>query len=296
MPSLENSFQNRPRKQFMVNPNFEICRHKTIESIKVEWHHHDYHEIYIFLSGDVEYFVEGSRYELTPGDILIISNKELHKPEIKPGTVYERIVLFIRPEFIISRSIENTNLLLCFDVELRGKNRLIHPADTTLTEMINIINKLFSVMNTEEYGANLLKDIYITELLVYINRNYLETAQRNNTIRVNDKLIEKIVNYININIDGNLSLDIIAKNLFVSKYYMSHYFKRYTGSTLHNYIRFKRLQIARSAIRSGASVALACEMSGFGEYNNFIRVFKKQYGLTPKKFSKTGITSNFSIE
>lgn len=59
-------------------------------------HHHDFYEIYFFLSGKVSYRVENRTYPLQPGDILLISPLELHQPIIaKEKRSYERIVLWV---------------------------------------------------------------------------------------------------------------------------------------------------------------------------------------------------------
>ena len=50
-----------------------------------EYHEHEFYEIFFFLSGDVSYIIEGSTYQLRPGDILLTSNEDIHKPESGRG-------------------------------------------------------------------------------------------------------------------------------------------------------------------------------------------------------------------
>lgn len=289
----DNLFTDR---QFMINPDFELYHYKNIDVLNVELHHHDFNEIYILLSGDVEYFIEGIKYNLTPGDILLINSKELHRPEIKPGTPYERIVLFIRPEFIISRNSEGANLSLCFESHNGGYNHLLHPEDKILITIKEVLIKIFTLLNSTSFGADILKELYITEFLVYINQCFLNNTKQKESTRIHDKFIEIIIDYVNKNIDNDLSLDLIAHELFISKYHLSHYFKRYLGISLHRFIKYKRLLIARSLLRADSSVTNACQKCGFGDYNNFIRSFKKLYGLSPKKFAKSSMQSNTKIE
>lgn len=64
---------------------------------QVEYHEHEFYEIFFFLSGDVSYIIEGSTYQLRPGDILLTSNEDIHKPEVRAGKPYERYVIWIHP-------------------------------------------------------------------------------------------------------------------------------------------------------------------------------------------------------
>ena len=67
---------------------------------------------------------------------------------------------------------------------------------------------------------------------------------------------------------------------------MSHLFKRETGSTIFQYILVKRIAMAREFLSMGTSVAETCVQSGFGDYANFIRTFKKITGYSPGHFKK----------
>jgi AraC-like DNA-binding protein len=288
----DNLFTER---QFMINPDFELYHYKNLE-LRVDLHHHDFNEIYIFLSGNVEYFIEDVKYKLHPGDILLINSQELHRPEIMPGVPYERLVLFIRPEFIMSHSRDGANLSHCFESHLNGYTHLLHPDRKMLGTIKEVLIKIFMLLNSQAFGADILKELYIFEFLVHINQCFLQTMKQKESTRVSNTLIEKTIGFINDNIENDLSLDVIASELYISKYYLSHYFKKYTGVSLHRFINYKRLMMARSLLRTGANVTYACQKSGFSDYNNFIRSFKKQYGQSPKKFSKSSVHSNSIIE
>ena len=60
--------------------------------------HHEY-EIYSFLEGDSYYLVDGRRYELKKGDVIIIRKHEMHRVFHKTFGRYHSYVLFVFPEF-----------------------------------------------------------------------------------------------------------------------------------------------------------------------------------------------------
>ena len=81
---------------------------------QVEYHEHEFYEIFFFLSGDVSYIIEGSTYQLRPGDILLTSNEDIHKPEVRAGKPYERYVIWINPDAIQAFHKLGDDLAACF--------------------------------------------------------------------------------------------------------------------------------------------------------------------------------------
>ncbi len=63
-------------------------------------------------------------------------------------------------------------------------------------------------------------------------------------------------------------------------------FKKYTGSTLNDYIIHCRLKNAVSLLYKGTAEQQIEEKCGFGDVSNLIRCFKRVYGTTPKKYLK----------
>ena len=95
--------------------------------------------------------------------------------------------------------------------------------------------------------------------------------------------IYEIIEFVNQNLSGDLSLDAIAAGFYLSKSQLSRSFKKATGSTLWDYVLIKRLFLARSLIREGESISGACERSGFREYSSFYRAYKKRFGVSPNQ-------------
>jgi hypothetical protein len=60
----------------------------------------------LFVSGQGEYTVEDRHYSLRAGDILLIGNGQIHRPEFAKGKEYERIIFYISPEFLKKNSVE----------------------------------------------------------------------------------------------------------------------------------------------------------------------------------------------
>ena len=273
-------------RQYMVNSNFEIFHYKDDTLLEVDYHNHDFYEIYFFISGKVTYIVEGKSYSVKPGDILLINDKELHKPVIEQGP-YERIVIWINPDFIRNACTEETDLLMCFRSTIKNKYNLLRPDAKSLGILKNILNKLHACYTNQAYGNDILTRLYLVELIVCLNKIYLDSDIDAivEDIVYNDK-INDIIHYINQNLGEDLSLETLAAKFYTSKYHLLREFKRHTGYTLHSYIHQKRLISAKALLREGLSISEVCQACGFNDYSNFIRVFSKTFNISPKRYAR----------
>ena len=114
-------------RQNMNTSNFEIFHYLDPGTRHMEAHYHDFYEVFFFIDGDVDYWIDGSLYHLVPGDILLVHPTELHKP-VPTAEIdrYERIVLWIDKNYI--SEINNGVLENCFNKEkTKQKNRALKP-------------------------------------------------------------------------------------------------------------------------------------------------------------------------
>ncbi len=269
----------------MITPDFEYFHYTNKSAAEIEYHNHDFYEIYLFISGKVSYMIEGKAYRLKPWDILLIHNNEIHKPIVEEGEPYERIVLWVNPGFLKKHGTKNTNLSLCFESAFPGKTNLLRPTPERLNKISSILSEFENACSSTSYGSNILKELYVIELIVFINKAYLESFGDGAGEDIEyDEKINDIISYIKDNLDSDLSLDHLSRKFYISKYHLLREFRKYTGYTIHNYIRQKRLIMAKSLLREGFSVTETCERCGFGNYSNFIRAFKNAFGIPPKKY------------
>ena len=98
-------------------------------------------------------------------------------------------------------------------------------------------------------------------------------------------LIRKVLAYIEAHGQEPLSLDELAGQFYVSKYYLSHEFSRETGVSVYRYIMMKRLLSAKRLLSEGMPAGEVCYRCGFRDYAGFYRAFKAEYGISPKVFA-----------
>jgi len=267
----------------MLSKDFEIFHYSDTTLKQVNLHHHDFYECYLFISGDVTYLIEGRTYSLKPGDIILLNSTELHQAVINDNIVpYERIVLWINKVFLKKLSTEATNLAQCF--EETKKENVIRAGFEMQQNIKTILGKLLSLESYKGIGCDLLYKAYIIELLVNLNMILYQNGAKLDVDIKKNNLIDGIIQYINNHGEDEITIDELSEQFYLSKYHLIREFKKHSGTTIHKYIVQKKLIQAKELILKGIPIISVYKQCGFGDYSNFFRAFKNEYGVTPKHF------------
>jgi AraC-like DNA-binding protein len=274
-------------KRGYLNEDFRFFHLKDKKSEEHTFHYHDFNKIVIFISGNATYVIEGKYYKLRPWDILFVGSNELHKPIIDPNEYYERIIIWVNSNFLLSHSTEDINLFTCFELAIKEKIKLFRLSPDNLNVIKDTLFSLEKEIRDREFGGKILQKSIFVQLIVYLNRLILRTQSKKDEKDIQyDERIINILSYINESLESDLSIDNIALKFYMNRYYLMHHFKDQTGYTLHNYILQKRLSKAATLIKKGLQIANVSDQCGFKDYSSFVRAFKKFFGLSPKQYYK----------
>lgn len=272
-------------KRGYLKENFRLFHLRDSRAQKLEYHYHEFDKIILLLSGKVTYVVEGKSYFLKPGDILLVQHNMIHLPEIDPSEPYERVVLWLGPEYLEKHRRDGESLSDCFRLTHERSFHLLRGSSEMRKKYMDIFQSLEEALGEDAFGHSLLADTYFLQLLIHLNRDLREdrTAELTETYRYDPK-IEEIMRYVESNPAEDLSVEAISKRFFLSRYYLMHRFKEISGYTLHQYVNQKRIQYAGELLRKGTAVMKASEMAGFSEYSTFLRAFQNTYHMSPREF------------
>ncbi len=115
----------------------------------------------------------------------------------------------------------------------------------------------------------------------------LEERQTNGTRENFGAQILRAKKYIEDHFTQNISLDELAAQSFLSKYYFLRQFRLHTGFSPGAYLRACRINRAQNLLRAtDLSVEEIASRSGYADVSAFIRSFRRSTGMTPANFRK----------
>lgn len=272
-------------RQNMSSEDFEIFHYLDPRTRHMEAHYHDFYEIFFFIDGNVDYWINGSLYPLVQGDILLIHPTELHKP-VPTDEIdrYERIVLWIDKNYL--SNIENGVLEGCFLNEKPIHNKVLRLSDDKKEQLFSLAHSLCEEYGGKKFAGDVCAYSLLLQILVQINRLTQSNSPVDKEEYNTPTLISEILAYINEHFAERLTLDSIANHFFISKYHISHEFKNAVNTSLYRYIIMKRLNAAYTLLSEGKPANEVCTMCGFGNYTVFFRAFKAEFGISPTECAK----------
>ena len=254
--------------------------HIRSSSLKdVDFHYHDFHKLVLVLSGSGAYSVEGRRYLLQPGDLVLVGRGCIHRPEIGNGCAYERVIIYISDDYLVSHALDGWNPAAVFTDCSSHVLRLQE-------EELAWAKKELAVLEREvcrpEPDSVLMSRCRIMCVLIQLYRLMCSGNRRLGLpAEPGDEKVLAILRYLNDHITEDIRIDQLSELFFISKFHMMRRFREETGMPIHAYLSDKRLFLARDLISKGYSATEACYQSGFKSYSSFSRAYQKRFHVTP---------------
>ena len=259
--------------------NFRLFHLNTETQTKVDFHYHEFCKLLLLVSGRGGYVVDGQRYLLQPGDVVLVDSRSVHRPELESENPYERIIIYISPEFLQKMSTADCDLLDIFQMDA---GHVLRMKETERKKIFAMTAALEKELSGSDYGREIVSNAYLLRLMVEIGRQRRRTDVHNPhpVIPENPRVLEWMA-YIDKHLTEDLDMDTLAERFFISKYHMMRLFHRETGFTIHTYLLQRRLLAARQLIDKGMLATEACYRCGFRSYSSFTRAYNKHFGSTP---------------
>ena len=195
-------------------------------------------------------------------------------------TIDETLHLIIEPN-LLSKVATETG---CLNPE---KIELLPVLKTHDPQMERLVQLFLTEMQGDRFGGKLYLESLSDVLAIHILRNYcvFEPEFRSNTKGLAPSKLRPTIDYIQSNLATKLSLEAIAKQVGMSRYYFSTQFKQAMGISPHQYINQQRIDRARRLLkqteRSLVDISMDC---GFASQSHFNKVFRQYVNTTPKKY------------
>ncbi len=245
---------------------------KATESLNTR-HCHDCYEIIFVTSGTGRYLIEGAEFELRPRTIALIRPFAYHCVEVNTDTSYERYILHFTHSCLLK---DIRDVLDRLADESSGESGMFFPSDVISQSLVSLFDRFEDTANIPDDRQDMYYKLILSEILFLLSVSASQKIAHNE-----GELGAMVARYINDYLEKDISLDVIAKRFFLSKYYLCRSFKKYSGVSIHAYITQKRVMYAKRLIESGETASGAAYKVGFGDYSAFYRAYVKVIGKPP---------------
>lgn len=241
------------------------------------YHTHSYYEISLIVRGNVTVILGNTSDSVkssgTDCRILLIRPHTPHFITPKPDALYTRHNILFSTDFLADCSPEWRGILGAF-----GKNsRMVHPDRETMDRCLLLAEAMRA--ERDPIRRKLL-------LLYFLSLLGDESADRERGTEV-PAFINEALQYISEHYAEKITAEELAELVGVGRTTLMTGFRRYTGTTLCEYLTRCRLRSAITCLKEGMTEQKTAEICGFGSTCYLIRVFRRQFGVTPMEYIRS---------
>jgi AraC-like DNA-binding protein len=230
-------------------------------------HFHSSLELFLSLEGQTKVAVEDKEKLLPPGEVAVIWPNYVHSYTAVSQTGYLIAIadLSLIPEYAPTFAKHD-----CLQPFLDKEK--VHP------DVLHCLNTLARSPDMSKLLRRAYLSIIAGRLLEQLPLGERKRALLSDALR-------DLMTFIDSHISEPISLDLLSKELYLNKYYISKLFSQRIGCSLRTYINAIRIDRACSLLANpGVTIPDVLEACGFESERTFYRAFVKQRGMTPKAF------------
>ena len=269
-----------------LNPTFLFACQLSRSSTPEAAHSHDFCEIALMLSGEGHFVVDGKWCTVKKGDVLLLN----------PGTVHQ--CTYSSPlsplvEFYISFTDIRLRGMERNQIRFPGRELLLHPAEKTFVLLSRLCAQIQAESQGRQPGRYFMLKAYVTQMILLLYREQAAAPSAQGAgyeFESTNKryVVEQIVDYLDNHYNEKISLDQIARNMYLSPFYISKIFKSETGDTPINHLIRVRMEKARKLLdqNKNASIQDIAICVGYDDAYHFSKLFKKHFGQSPSQYRK----------
>lgn len=251
------------------------------------YHDHDFAEITYILSGEGKYLVDKKEYDVSAGDIIMCN----------PGIGHQHLLVDSKKP-----TVEFFTGFTDFHFKNMPKNSIIfpdneyvlHTSNKTRQEISKHCYEMLAENQMNQPGKYFMLKTHLMQIMLLIIREITEEkdqGQKGCNFESYHKIyaVKQIINYLNENYEHKISLDQIARNMYLSPVYVSKIFKEETGESPINYLIKIRLEKAKELLVTleDVSIKSVANQVGYEDVYHFSKLFKKYYGISPLHYKQS---------
>ncbi|MGL6174102.1 MAG: AraC family transcriptional regulator [Cellulosilyticaceae bacterium] len=246
------------------------------------YHCHDHVELSIITSGQMPYIIDGENYLLKEGDVMIFNPNIYHQP--LPTLTNYCTELHIGISQLAIDGSKRTNFIRHID------ETPILTLNKYKEEFLTCCKEIEKEQRLHQLGHTFILKSLVMKLIILLYREMdTETLPPQwNAIALESRdkqtIVQAIIDYMSNYYMKEISLDHIAKNMYLSPIYISKIFKEEMGTSPISYLIQIRLNKAKELLQTqNLPINVVAKHVGYEDAYYFSKLFKKYFGVSPSK-------------
>ena len=238
---------------------------------KFEAHFHSNIEVMYVASGEMEVSIGGEKRNLTKGSVAVAESYVVHSLSVpEDADIRVAIIPIIRvPDYsLIHRNLNYASPFLEPSAHSESIGTLFRSFEHYRRDSSPMIGKGFAY------------------LLLGMLTDALGTVPSHQRNKDGVAVVGQMLRYMDEHYTEPLTLDTLARELYLSKFHISHVFAKRMGISFPRFLGKLRVDHACKLLEKQASVTQAAFAAGFSSVRTFNRTFQKEKGLSPREYKK----------
>ncbi len=232
---------------------------------------HDNPEIQLCVAGEGFVLIDGERHPFREGDIIVVNSNQVHFTGTDSALTYHCLILddaFCRMANLPYQQFQ-------FDARFQDE------------EMKAIILSVVDLYQGPDDPCQVTKlQIEVAKLLILLHQHHTLSTQPKRHPSPAAEGVRAAIRYLREHYGEQITLDALARAVYMEKCSMCKAFKRLTGQTVIEYLNNYRCEKAKEFLATGRTVTEAAALCGFRNMSYFTKTFKQAAGKLPSAYKK----------
>jgi len=234
-------------------------------------HTHNYVELFYIVGGRGQFLIDDKLYPVSTNQLVIINPNVSHTEESLNAQPLEYIVLGV------------DGIELAMGKDFSRQFSILDQFESM--EITSCLRNILREMEQKNTGYEDICQAYMEILMIRLMRIIDLSIQTESRLTAQNHQCAAIRRYIDLHFKEPLTLDLLAEECHMNKYYLAHTFKREYGISPINYMINKRLEESKYLLaETDLSMSQIAQLLGFSSPSYFSQVFRRTQSISPMEY------------
>ena len=237
-------------------------------------HTHNHMELFYIVGGKGQFLIQDRLYPVNANNLVIINPHVTHTEVSLNAQPLEYIVLGI--EGIELSASENSN----------GQFNILDHFESV--EISSCLRNILREMELKNTGYEDICQAFMEILIIRLMRNTALAVPAEPQVISGNRQCAAVRRYIDLHFKEALTLEQLAADAHMNKFYLSHAFKREYGVSPINYMISRRIEESKYLLaETDLSMSQIAQLLGFSSLSYFSQVFRRTQAVSPMEYRQS---------